>query len=75
MTVKQLNGNTMKVYCVFDVYTSSYPEDCGETLEKIFDSKEKAESFIEKQKESNYYYYDEEYECSLQGIIKVFDVL
>lgn len=65
----------MKVYCVFDVYTSPYPEDWRDTLEKIFDSKEKAESYIEKQKESGHYYCDEEYECSLQGIIKVFDVL
>lgn len=65
---------TMKVYCVFEVYTSPYPEDYGKTLEKIFDSREKAESFIEEQKESNRYYYDEEYECSLQGIIEEFNV-
>ena len=65
----------MKVYCVFDDYTSPYPEDCGKTLGKIFDSKEKAESYIEEQKESGYYYFDEEYECSLQGIIIPFDVL
>lgn len=66
----------MKVYCVFEEYASMFPEDCERTLVKIFDSKEKAESFIKKQKELNHYYdYDEEYECSLQGIVKEFDVL
>lgn len=60
----------MKVYCVFDVYTSSYPEDNEKTLVKIFDSEEKAESFIEK-----HYYFNEECKCSLQGIIEEFDVL
>lgn len=74
MTVKQLNGNTMKVYCVFEDYTSSYPEDCGETLVKIFDSKEKAESFIKEQEELGHYYYDDEYECALHGIVKEFNV-
>lgn len=65
----------MKVYCVFEVYTSSYPEDNEKTLVKIFDSKEKAESFIKEQKESNHYYdYDEEYECSLHGIVVEFNV-
>lgn len=65
----------MKVYCVFEQYTCSYPEDCSKTLKKIFDSREKAESYIEEQKSSNHYYFDEEYECSLQGIIEEFDVL
>lgn len=66
---------TMKVYCVFEVYTSPYPEDWGKTLVKVFDSRKNAESFIEEQKESDRYYYDEEYECSLQGVIEEFDVL
>ena len=65
----------MKVYCVFEVYTSPYPEDYSKTLEKIFDSEEKAESYIEEQKKSGHYYFDEEFECSLQGVIEVFNVI
>lgn len=64
----------MKVYCVFEDYTSPYPEDCGKTLVKIFDSKEKAESFIKEQEESGEYYDDEEYECSLHGVIIEYNV-
>lgn len=60
----------MKVYCVFEDYDGPYPEDCRSTLVKIFDSIEKAESFIKEQTEKERYFYDEKYDYSLDGRIE-----
>lgn len=64
----------MKVYCIFEDYNAPYPEDSKSTLVKIFDSIEKANAFIEEQTKKERYFYDEEYDCSLSGRIKEWDV-
>lgn len=64
----------MKVYCVFECYENGYPEDREYKLIKIYDSKIKAQNFVNEQNTNGYFYIDEKYDCSLTGEIVEMEV-